>query len=143
MRHRRDGDAHPVHIGRLRQHIQRHETTVAPAPNADARRVDIRQPADGARGSRLVLRLDDTQLLVDNLAPRFAARARATVVDARYDVPALREHLTPEVVLSTPVVGHGLRAGPTVDIEEDGITRRRVEIRRLDKCRVKLDAVTY
>src|SRR5439155_22638289 len=117
----RNGDAHPLHIVRLRQHIQRHEATVAPAPDPEARPVDVRQPTDRARRSRLILRLDDTQLFVDDLAPRLAARARPTVVDAGEDVAALREHLVPEVVLPTPVVGHELRARPTVDIEEDGI----------------------
>src|SRR5207245_10835932 len=80
------------------------------------------------------------RLLVNDLPPRFPARARAAVVDARHEVAALREHLIPEVVLPAPVVGHRLRTRAPVDIEEDGMARRGVEIRRLNEGGVELDA---
>src|SRR6266550_3717226 len=71
---------------------------------------------------------------------RPTARARAAIVDARHDVAALRQHLIPEIVLPAPRIRDRLGARAPVHVEEHGIARRRIEIRRLDEPGVELDA---
>src|SRR5207237_8106654 len=130
-----------IDVGRLGDDVQRNEAAVTPAPDADPRRVNVREPANRASGGRLIVRLDDAHLLVNDLAPRAAARAGPAVIDARDDVAALRQHLIPQIVRTAPTIRHGLRARAAINGKEYGIACRRIEIRRADEPGVELDAI--
>ena len=70
-----------------------------------------------------------------------AGSGRAPVVEAHHDVSVLSEHLMPQVVPTPPAIEHGLAGRLAVDMDQQGILRIRIKVRRKDAPTVKGDAV--
>src|SRR2546429_7298717 len=132
---------HRTEAGRWGKAFKRKDPAVAPAPDSNPGRIDVREPANRAGRGRLIVGLDDAHLFVDDLAPRAPPRARPAIVHARDDVAVLREHLIPQIVRTAPAVRHRLRTRAAVDTEEHRIACGGIEIRRSDEPGVELDAV--
>src|SRR3954453_10881778 len=101
----------------LEERVEAHEPAVAPAPDADARGIDVRSLTQRARSDRLIAGLQHAQLAVDRLSPLTAQRCRsAMVVDARHQKSPLGEHQMPQIV-SAPGIVPGGRAWTAVHVE--------------------------
>ncbi len=125
---------HPGSIDfRMLEHqVQGGGAAAAPAPDRHAGRIDVRPAADDLACCRgLILRGDDTDFVVNRFAPLAAAGRRcAAIVDAGDEIPLLRQKLMPEHAAAAPAIEHGLAGRLAVNIKEQRVFLRRIEIRR-------------
>ena len=138
-----DGHAHGVEFRVAEESVQRHGAAAAPTPRADTLAVDYGEGVEHRPDTgRLVHRREDSDLTVDRLAPLAAARGRrAAIVEAGHQVAALREQQVPQVSAASPAILHRLACGLTVDVHQERVDLRRVEVGRRHHPAIHLDAV--
>ena len=127
------------------QGVEGHGPAATPSPNADALGVEV-----GPRGQHvlqcrgLVLRGQDAHLPVDRFAPVMATRCGgAPVVETHHHVALLGEHPVPELAGSAPLVFHRLPSRFAVNMHDERVFLRAVELRRQHAPAVDFDAVTH
>src|SRR6185437_12097564 len=138
-----DGNGRLAEVGMAEDGVQAHRPATAPTPDAHPARID--EPPALLQGSNrlgLVLRREDSDLAIDALAPGTPSRARCpSVVDARDHEAMLGEHPMPEVIPTAPLIQHRLTGGLAVDVDQERVTLRGVESRRLEAPTIKFGPV--
>src|SRR6185503_21002112 len=105
----------------------------APSPHGDAIEIDVR-PAGGERPERrrLLLRRQDANRPVHRLAPGAAARrGRAGVVEADHEIAEAGQVAVEERGAAAPAIFDRLRCRLAVDVDQDRVTPRWIEVARL------------
>src|SRR5262249_48944007 len=90
----------------VRERIAGHEPTVAPAPNAYARRVNERLTLQPGKPIFQIPQLELAKVLVERPGRVHALTAGRAVVAYPDDVAFLRQHLMPHVRGGAPLVSH-------------------------------------
>src|SRR5687768_11211963 len=125
-----------------KQRVQRRRTAAAPAPNADASRIDVRKLRDRTRGRSLIARVNDTHLAINDLAPRAPTRRRrAAVINTHHDVTLLGQHRMPHPIAAAPTIQNRLSPRLAVNMKQHRILFLAVETGRLDHPAVELHAI--
>src|SRR5205085_9896661 len=125
------GDAEFVRVT-VRERVRGHEAAVAPAPDADARRVNVRLTLEPVEAVLQVAHFQFAEFLIERPSRLNALVRGGAIVADPDDVTFLGEHLMPEVRDAAPSVVHLRRLRPRIGELKDWILLRRIEIRRLD-----------
>src|SRR6185369_12363157 len=125
----------------VRQCIARHETTVAPSPNPNARAIDVRLALQPRHTIFEISQLELTEVFVDGPRRIHTFAARRAVIANPDDVTLLGQQLMEHVRLRTPAVSDLRRVWSTVSETHHRILLPRVEVRRLDHHRFHRKAV--
>ncbi len=144
VRHRSYGHPDPIDVGVTKHRLQRARSAAAPAPDRDARRVEIvARSREGTHRVRLLSARQNADRAVDHFSPRAAARRRrAAIVHGGHYVALIRDHVLPQVTPAPGVLGR-LTRRLAVDVHQQRIDPRGVEICWLDHPTIDRDSIRH
>ena len=125
------GDGHLEHVGIVGDEADGHETAVAPAVDADAVLVHVRELHQAAEARHLVGHLGLAALAVDGALEFRALVGGATVVLDIDEIALLGHEHLPHPHAAQPAVLHHLGVRTAIDVHDHRILLRRVEILRI------------
>src|SRR6266481_9333562 len=101
-------------VPRLKYRVQRHVPAVAPAPDADALSIHIRQRLQIGHAVELIGKLLRSQPKMDRLLKYMSTPGRPSVIQCKDDIALLRHHLVPQARVASPRIRDHLRVRASV-----------------------------
>ena len=137
IQHRTACHADLKHLGVVDLQRGRHEAAITPAVAADSVGIDVRQGLQPFDTLHLVAHLELAALAVDALLEGLATVGGATVVEGEDEEAFLGEVVEVDAGTRRPFVGDELGMRTAVNVNDDGIFLRGVEVVRFDEAGVK------
>src|SRR5260370_14600410 len=114
---------------------------VAPSPDANALRIHVGKGFEILHAVALIGKLLCAHTEVQRRFESMAAAPRAAIVQRKDNVALLCHELVPKEVGAAPAVSNDLSVRPPIRVNQNGIFRLRMEVRRLNDAGVELPSV--